>query len=106
MFRPLLLVPWPPLHNNIRLPHTLLRIPLHACTNIALKRPRLHPVLKHLMYLLQRAIPRLRNKEDGEQDEEGIGAEPDVAVLGAPVELRRVDEVGRCEGAQPVANEV
>ncbi|KAE8452554.1 hypothetical protein EG329_013813, partial [Mollisiaceae sp. DMI_Dod_QoI] len=58
------------------------------------------------MNLLQRPIPRLRHKENGKNHKQSVRPEPDVPVLGAPVELGGVDEVGRGEGAEPVADEV
>jgi len=67
---------------------------------------RRHPVLEHLMHFLQRPISRLRQEEDGEEDEQAVGTEPDVAVFSAPAEFGGVDEVGCCEGAEPVADEV
>lgn len=64
------------------------------------------PCLEHLVDLFEGAVFRFRKQEVYEHGTDDVGAEPYVAVSGAPGELGGVDEVGCGESASPVAEEV
>jgi hypothetical protein len=58
-------------------------------------------LVKHLLDLLKGAALHLRNHEPDEEDDKDGGAEPDVPVLAAPIELGGVDKVRCGEGGEP-----
>jgi len=95
-----------PLGQHIGLRRSLRSHPLHARTDIRLKVLRLDAILKHLMYRFQRSISRLWQKEDGKQNEQRVGAEPNVPVFGAPAELSWIYEIRRCKCSEPVADKI
>lgn len=101
MRRPLLLT-----QDKIPFSHTLRCKFLNPNTNVILELPRRKLGLEHLVDLLERPIPCLGHEQDDKYNEDHVGSEPDVPVLRAPSQLGRVDEVGRREGAEPVAQEV
>lgn len=75
-------------------------------TDIGLKLARWHASREHLVDFLQRAVAGFRNEEVDKCGHDNIGAEPDISVLGGPVEIGRVDEVWSGKSAQPVEQEV
>lgn len=58
------------------------------------------------MNFFQSPVSRLGKKQKGKYNEESVGAEPDVAVLGTPSKFCRVDEIRSSECSQPVADEI
>ncbi len=58
------------------------------------------------MDLFEGSITCFWEEEDREDDEDGVGAEPDVAVFGTPTELGGIDKVRCGESPEPVTNKV
>jgi|SRR5277367_1485460 len=72
---------------------------------VACELPCPNLVVEHLINFFKRAILSLRNEEEDEDCGGEIRHEPDVAVLGTPVEIQGIDEVWSSECADPTKQE-
>lgn len=65
-----------------------------------------HALFKQFIQLPQAPPLRLRDKEEDPDRQYSVAATPDIAVLRAPVQRIRIDEVRRTELTQPTEDEI
>ena len=72
---------------------------------VAREFPCRNLVLEHFINFFKRAILGLRNEKEDEDCGDEIRPEPDIAILGTPVEIQGIDEVRGGECADPTKQE-
>lgn len=72
---------------------------------IVLELPCTNTGVEHLIDLLECPILGFGNEEEDEDEGDEVRHEPDVSVLGSPVEIQGIDEVGSGESANPTKQE-